>query len=109
MSAVLCHERTPLLIPPTKHTEIVGARNCDSDRKDPAVLSHLEAENAYAQKQTAHLEGLRDELYNEHLSHVKETDEQPPTIQGSYFCKHRAQRIYIGCPPIVGPARSLHD
>ena len=50
------------------------------------MLGHLKMENDYAESQTRHLDGLRDELYSEHLSHVKETDEQPPTIQGDYFC-----------------------
>ena len=40
------------------------------------VLDHLKLENAYAEQQTKHLEGLREELYKEHLSHLKETDDK---------------------------------
>ena len=41
-----------------------------------SVLDHLKLENAYAEQQTKHLEGLREELYKEHLSHLKETDDR---------------------------------
>ena len=54
------------------------------------MLAHLEAENAHAQQQTAHLDALRTELYDEHLSHIKETDDQPPTIKGNFFCEHNS-------------------
>merc|ERR1711871_1249176 len=34
---------------------------------------------------TRHTEALRQKLYEEHLSHLKETDDQPPYMHGSFF------------------------
>ena len=84
----------------------------DDDRKDPAILAHLEAENAHAQHAVAHLEGLRKELYDEHLSHVKETDEQPPTIHGDYFyytrtVKGQSYKIHCRKPRGASPDARL--
>jgi len=57
----------------------------DDKREDPEILSHLRAENAYTTQQTAHLESLRKELYDEHLSHLQETDDAAPYINGPFF------------------------
>ena len=38
------------------------------------VVDHLLAENDYCTQETEHLGGLRDSLYKEMLSHLKETD-----------------------------------
>lgn len=43
----------------------------DDERKDPKVLAHLRKENEHCEKQTQHLEELRQTLYKEHLSHLK--------------------------------------
>ena len=40
------------------------------------VLNHIRAENAYCAAQTDHLEKLQKELYDEMLSHLKETDDE---------------------------------
>lgn len=48
------------------------------DKSDPAVIAHLEAENAYAQAAAAPLAGLRRKLYREMLSRIRETDETVP-------------------------------
>jgi oligopeptidase B len=57
----------------------------DDTRKKTEVLDHLKAENAYAENQTAHLQGLRDDLYDEMLSHLKETDEDVPHRDNDFF------------------------
>jgi len=44
------------------------------DKEDPEVTAYLEAENAYAEAFMAPLASLRDDLYGEMLSHVKQTD-----------------------------------
>jgi oligopeptidase B len=49
------------------------------------VLAHLREENAHAERRTAHLEQLRKQLYTEHLSHIKETDDAAPVIRGDFF------------------------
>ena len=44
------------------------------DKTDPEVIAHLEAENAYADARTAHLEQLRGTLVEEFVGHTQETD-----------------------------------
>jgi protease II len=39
-------------------------------------LSHIRAENMYCEERTEHLKPLQDVLYEEMLSHLKETDEE---------------------------------
>ena len=57
----------------------------DDTRKKPEVINHLKAENSYAESQTEHLQGLRDDLYNEMLAHLKETDEDVPHRDGEFY------------------------
>jgi oligopeptidase B len=57
----------------------------DDERKAEPVLEHLRAENAYAKQETAHLDGLRTTLYDEHLSHLQETDDTPAYVNGAFF------------------------
>ncbi len=57
----------------------------DDTRKKPEVIEHLKAENSYAESQTEHLQGLRDDLYNEMLAHLKETDEDVPHRDGEFY------------------------
>ncbi len=48
------------------------------DREDPAVLAHLEAENAFTEAATAHLADLRQALYDELLGRIQEDDTSVP-------------------------------
>lgn len=57
----------------------------DDKRESEEVLSHLRAENAYTQQQTDHLKELREELYKEHISHLKETDDGASHRNGPWF------------------------
>lgn len=43
----------------------------DDQRKNPEVISYLEAENEYTEHQTRHLQGTVDSLYKEFLSRIK--------------------------------------
>ena len=54
-------------------------------RSDPAVKQYLEAENAYAEAVLAPLKGLRDQLYQEMLGRIKQTDLSVPYRRGDYF------------------------
>jgi oligopeptidase B len=54
-------------------------------RTDPAVKQYLEAENAYAEAVLAPLKGLREQLYNEMLGRIKQTDLSVPYRRGDYF------------------------
>ncbi|MDQ3997872.1 MAG: S9 family peptidase [Gemmatimonadota bacterium] len=54
-------------------------------KSDPAVKQYLEAENAYAEGVLAPLKGLREQLYNEMLGRIKQTDLSVPFRRGDYF------------------------
>src|SRR5215831_3751754 len=84
-----------LLQPPTtekkpKITEINGDRLVDNyfwlrEKSNPAVIAHLEGENAYADAVMKPTLALQDKLYNEILSHIKQTDQNVPYRWGEYF------------------------
>jgi oligopeptidase B len=61
------------------------------DKQNPAVTAYLEAENAYAEAYMAPLAGLRDELYQEMLSHVKQTDVSVPFRDGDWWYYTRTE------------------
>lgn len=50
------------------------------NRESPDVIAHLNAENAYADEMTAHLEPLREQLYTEFLSRLVEDDVSVPWV-----------------------------
>ncbi|MCP4758077.1 MAG: S9 family peptidase [Planctomycetes bacterium] len=50
------------------------------DRDNPEVISHLNAENQYADVMTAHLAPLREQLYEEFLGRLVEDDESVPWV-----------------------------
>jgi oligopeptidase B len=84
-----------MLQPPTtekkpKTTEINGDKLVDNyfwlrEKSNPAVIAHLEAENAYAAAMMKPTESLQEKLYNEILSHIKQTDISVPYRWGDYF------------------------
>ena len=55
------------------------------DADDPAVIAHLEAENAYAEAVTADLEPLRRTIFGEIKSRVLETDLSVPVASGPWW------------------------
>ncbi|GAA4529303.1 S9 family peptidase [Brachybacterium paraconglomeratum] len=55
------------------------------DKTDPEVITHLEAENAYADARTAHLDGLRATLVEEFIGHTQETDLSVPVRRGDWW------------------------
>jgi oligopeptidase B len=55
------------------------------DKDNPEVTAYLKAENEYAEAVTAELAPLRDQLYNEMLSHIKQTDESAPYREGDWW------------------------
>jgi oligopeptidase B len=55
------------------------------DKQNPEVTACLDAENAYAEVVMAPLAGLRDQLYAEMLSHVKQTDVSVPYRDGDWW------------------------
>jgi oligopeptidase B len=61
------------------------------DKESPEVTAYLNAENAYAEAVTADLAPLRDQLYNEMLSHIKQTDESAPYREGDWWYTVRTE------------------
>lgn len=55
------------------------------EKANPEVAQYLEAENAYAGAVMKPTEGLQQRLYEEMVSHIKETDVDVPYKQGGYF------------------------
>src|ERR1700728_3620356 len=90
-----------LLAPPTAikhHSETLkhGVRLVDDyawlrNKENPDVTAYLEAENAYAEAVMAPLAGLRDQLYQEMLSHVKQTDVSVPYRDGAWWYYTRTE------------------
>jgi oligopeptidase B len=61
------------------------------DKQNPEVTAYLEAENAYAEAVMAPLAGLRCELYEEMLSHIKQTDISVPYRDGAWWYYSRTE------------------
>jgi len=61
------------------------------DKQDPAVTAYLDAENAYAEAVMAPLDGLREDLYKEMLSHMKQTDVSVPYRDGHWWYYTRTE------------------
>jgi oligopeptidase B len=88
----------PSPIAPQQHTEtsLHGVVLTDDyawlrDKQNPEVTSYLEAENAYADAFMAPLATLREELYGEMLSHMKQTDVSVPFCDGAWWYYARTE------------------
>jgi len=57
----------------------------DDERKDPKVIAHLQAENAYTDAVMKPTEALQRQLYEEMVGRIKETDETVPVRKGDYY------------------------
>ncbi len=79
------------------------------DRDDPAVLTHLRAENAYTESATARLADLRARLFEEIRSRIVETDLSVPVRKDAWWYYSRTvegQDYPIHCRlPVHGPGR----
>jgi len=74
--------------------EVHGDRRFDEyawlrDRNDPAVIAHLDAENAYTDTVTAPLAGLRQRIYDEIAGRVQQSDETAPIPHGPWLYNAR--------------------
>ena len=61
------------------------------ERTNPKVRAYLEAENAYAEQATAAEKPFADKLYNETLSHIKQTDASVPYHKNGYWYYTRTE------------------
>ena len=50
----------------------------DDSRKNPEVISYLEAENEYTKSMMKHTEPLQENLFQEMKNRIKEDDESAP-------------------------------
>lgn len=57
----------------------------DDSRKDAKMLAYLNAENAYADAVLAKTEPLRNKLFNEIVSRIKQDDSSVPARQRGYY------------------------
>ena len=55
------------------------------DKRDPEVIAHLEAENAFTADQTAHLTPVAEEIFGEILGRTQETDLSVPVRRGAFW------------------------
>src|SRR5215472_8298046 len=62
------------------------------NKSNPEVAQYLQAENAYADAVMKPTEALQQKLYDEMISHVKETDVNVPYPQGGYFYYSRWEK-----------------
>ncbi len=60
-------------------------------RGDSAVIAYLEEENAYTKAMMKHTESMQEDLYEELLGRIKETDEEVPVKKGDYFYYSRTE------------------
>jgi oligopeptidase B len=72
-----------------KVTEIHGDKLVDDyfwlrEKQKPEVKAYLDSENAYTDAMMAHTKPLQGALYQELLSHIKETDQSAPYRDGEY-------------------------
>ncbi|MFF0492976.1 S9 family peptidase [Nocardia sp. NPDC004068] len=73
------------------------------DKDDPEVIAYLEAENAYTEARTAHLQPLRDRIFDEIKSRTLETDLSVPARMGDYWYYSRSFEgkqygVHCRCP-----------
>ena len=86
----------PMAEKKTKTTNIHGTTIVDDyfwlrEKTNPAVMAHLKAEDDYTQSVMKHTAPLQEKLYNEMLSHIKQTDTNVPFRSGNYFYYTRTE------------------
>ncbi|MDT5038683.1 MAG: oligopeptidase [Micromonosporaceae bacterium] len=62
------------------------------DKEAPDTIAYLEAENAYTDAATAHLQDLRETVFNEIKTRTRETDLSVPTRKGGFWYYTRTIR-----------------
>jgi len=93
----MTENKPPIANPEHTETHLHGAVLSDDyawlrDKQNPEVAAYLKAENEYAEAETAALAGLRDELYEEMLSHIKQTDISVPFREGDWWYYTRTEQ-----------------
>jgi oligopeptidase B len=77
------------------------------DPESPETIAYLEAENAYTEARTEHLEKLREEIFSEIRAHTQETDLSVPYRIGDWWYygrSHEDKQYGSSCRcPVSGP------
>ena len=73
------------------------------NKESPEVIAYLEAENEFVDRKTAHLEPLRQRIFDEIKARTKETDLSVPTRRGEWWYYARTfegkqYRVQCRCP-----------
>lgn len=94
--AVTPSPRPPVATKQTHATSIHGYTLSDDyfwlrEKANPAVREYLEAENAYTEALMKPYEGLRQQLYDEMLKRIKQTDQSVPYRDGDYVYYSRTE------------------
>jgi oligopeptidase B len=108
-------------VAPVRHTEkkLHGHTLIDDyawlrDKEDPEVTAYLEAENAYCAEVMEPTKALQKTLYDEMVSHIKETDVSVPFREGAFWYYSRTEQgaqypIYCRKPVSEGAEDQLPD
>ena len=88
--------KAPMTDKKPKTTNIHGITLVDDyfwlrEKTNPDVMTHLQAENAYAEEMMKPTVPLQETLYKEMLSHIKQTDVNVPYRWGNYFYYTRTE------------------
>ena len=86
----------PMAEKKTKTTNIHGDTLVDDffwlrEKTNPSVQAYLKAEDAFTESAMKHTAALQEKLYNEMLSHIKQTDTKVPYRWGNYFYYSRTE------------------
>jgi len=87
----------PPVAPVIAHSEMRhGATVVDNyfwlrEKSNPEVIRYLEKENAYTEAMTKGLKPFEEKLYDEMLSHIKQTDLTVPVRRGEYYYYSRTE------------------
>ena len=89
-SAQTTSPKPPMTEKKPKITNIHGVTLVDDyfwlrEKTNPAVMAHLQAENDYSDAMMKPTAPLQEKLYNEMLSHIKQTDDSVPYKWGDYY------------------------
>ncbi len=90
MTLVATATAAPVARPEPTETTLHGTTLVDHyawmrDKSSPEVLAYLNAENAFTESFMAPTGALQKKLYDEMLSHIKETDESVPYRMNGWF------------------------
>jgi oligopeptidase B len=65
------------------------------DKSNPEVIKYLVKENRYTKSVTADTKELRENLYNEMISRIKEDDTSYPYRRGDYLYYYKRMKYFF--------------